>query len=156
MAPSNELTQATHDRLSAELEDLTTRGRTELAATLEAARTEVDADEGGDFHAAKAEQSALEGRIEFLTRTLDKATIVEPSDEETVHVGALVELRYDGEESTETFLYGSIEERHDGAVDLSPSSALGVALLGAKPGDTVSFENPAGQTVSVAVVGIVT
>ena len=154
MAPSNELTQATHDRLSAELEDLTTRGRNEIAAALEAARDEVDTDENGDFRAAKSEQSNLEGRIEFLTRTLDAAVIVEPSDDGSVHTGALVELRYDGEDNTETFLYGSIEERHDGVADLTPSSALGTALLGAKAGDTVSFETPDGQSTSVEVVRV--
>ena len=108
MAASNELTQATHDRLSAELQDLTTRGRIEMAATLEAAGSEVDSEEGGDFYAAKQEQSAMEGRIEFLSRTLDRSVIVEPSHDGTVHTGALVEVRYDGEEGTETFLYLSL------------------------------------------------
>lgn len=154
MAPSNELTQATHDRLSAELEDLTTRGRTELAATLEAARSEVDSEAGGDFHAAQDAGAQMEGRIEFLTHTLDGAVIVEPTDDGTVHTGALVELRYEGETDTETFLYGSIEERHDGTADLSPSSPLGMALVGAKAGDTVSFKDPAGHSVSVDVVNV--
>jgi len=154
MATSNELTQATHDRLSAELEDLTTRGRSELAQSLEDARDEVGTDDNGDFRAAKDEQSHLEGRIEFLSRTLETAVIVEPPNDGTVHTGALVELRYEGDSDSQTFLYGSIEERHDGAVDLSPSSPLGTALDGAKAGDTVSFTNPAGASVSVDVVSV--
>ena len=152
MASSTELTQATHDRLSAELDDLTSRGRIELAASLEDARDEVDTDDNGDFRAAKYEQSALEGRIEFLTRTLDKAVIVEPSHDGTVHTGALVEICYEGEEKTETFLYGSIEERRDETTDLTPDSPLGAALAGAKAGDTVSFTTPDGRSVSVDVV----
>lgn len=154
MAQSNELTQATHDRLSAELEDLTTRGRTELAATLEAARDEVGSDDNGDFRAAKYEQSNLEGRIEFLTRTLDGATIVDPTDDGTVHTGALLEIKFDGSSDCETYLYGSIEERQDGAVDLSPNSPLGTALAGAKAGDTVSYTNPAGEVVAVELVTV--
>ena len=154
MAQSNGLTQATHDRLSAELEDLTSRGRNEIATALEAARDEVDTDAGGDFHAAKDAQSQLEARIEFLTHTLDKATIVEAPQDGCVGIGSLVEVRFPGSTDTETYLFGSIEERHGDTVDVSPSSPLGVALGGAKGGDTVSFTNPAGDDVSVDVVTV--
>ena len=42
------LTQATHERLVAELEDLTTRGRVEIAQQIEAARALGDLSENGD------------------------------------------------------------------------------------------------------------
>lgn len=154
MAQSNELTQATHDRLSAELEDLTSRGRNEIATALEAAREEVDTDENGDFHAAKDAQSQLEARIEFLSHTLDGATIVEAPTDGCVGTGSLVEVRFSGSDNTETYLFGSIEERHGDTVDVSPTSPLGTALAGAKSGDTVTFTDPAGNDVSVDVVTV--
>lgn len=154
MAQSNELTQATHDRLSAELEDLTGRGRNEIATALEGARDDVDTDGSGDFHAAKEAQSQLEARIEFLTHTLDGAAIVAAPDDGCVGVGSLVEVRFSGATDTETYLFGSIEERHGDTIDVSPTSPLGVALAGAKGGDTVSYTNPAGDEVSVDVVTV--
>ncbi|MGH9057296.1 MAG: transcription elongation factor GreA, partial [Acidimicrobiales bacterium] len=52
MAATSELTQATYDRLQAELEDLRTRGRVEIARAIEAARALGDLSENGDYHAA--------------------------------------------------------------------------------------------------------
>ena len=57
------LTQATYDRLQAELEDLTTRGRVEIARAIEAARALGDLSENGDYHAAKDTQGKMESRI---------------------------------------------------------------------------------------------
>ena len=60
---STHLTQATYDRLQAELEDLTTRGRVEIARAIEAARALGDLSENGDYHAAKDTQGKMESRI---------------------------------------------------------------------------------------------
>ena len=89
-----------------------------------------------------------------LVGLLGEEVRVEAPHDGSVGVGSLVEICYQGDDSTSTYLFGSIEERHDGTVDLSPNSPLGVALGGAKAGDTVSFTNPAGQEVSVDVVNV--
>ena len=57
-----QLTRDTYDRLQAELEDLTTRGRVEIAAAIEAARALGDLSENGDYHAAKDAQGKMESR----------------------------------------------------------------------------------------------
>ena len=71
------LTQATYDRLQAELEDLTTRGRVEIARAIEAARALGDLSENGDYHAAKDTQGKMESRIRRLQHTLGHAVIVD-------------------------------------------------------------------------------
>ena len=63
MASTHELSQAAHDRLSTELNDLTSRGRLEIAEKIEAARELGDLKENGDYHAAKDEQGKMEARI---------------------------------------------------------------------------------------------
>ena len=63
---TTKLTQATYDRLVAELEDLTTRGRVEIAQAIEAARALGDLSENGDYHAAKDAQGKMESRIRQL------------------------------------------------------------------------------------------
>ena len=65
----------------------------------------------------------------------------------------LVELRHEGDDATEIYLVGSIEERHDTYDVVSTSSPLGQALLGAAPGATVTYQGPR-RELSVEVVSV--
>ncbi|MHB8466936.1 MAG: GreA/GreB family elongation factor, partial [Acidimicrobiales bacterium] len=60
------LSRAAYDRLRAELDDLTTRGRVEIARKIEEARALGDLSENGDYHAAKDSQGHMESRIRQL------------------------------------------------------------------------------------------
>jgi transcription elongation factor GreA len=154
--PSTQLTHETYDRLTAELEDLTTRGRQEIATAIEAARALGDLSENGDYHAAKDTQGKMESRIRRLQHTLGHAVIVDDEavgSSETVATGSVVAIRYDGDDEVERFLVGSIEERHDELNVVSPGSPLGQALLGKATGDTVEYEAPGG-TLRVEIVQI--
>src|SRR5687767_15978681 len=106
------LSRETYERLSNELQELTTVGRTKIAQAIEAARNLGDLSENGDYHAAKDEQGRMEGRIRQLKRMLDNVIVVEdegPSD--TVRVGSIVTLDFGF--GTEKYLVGSIEEKRD-------------------------------------------
>ncbi len=149
---SHHLSPATHERLTAELEDLTSRGRIEIAAKIQAARELGDLSENGDYHAAKDEQGKMEARIRQLEAILEDAVVVERIDTETVSALTIVDIRYEGDDDVERYLIGSIEERGDIDV-ISPTSPLGQALIGASLGDKVSYEAPGG-TLSVEVVAI--
>src|SRR3990170_2633054 len=143
MAQTHHLSQAAYERLQEELEDLTTRGRVEIARKIEAARELGDLSENGDYHAAKEEQGKMEGRIRQLAFMLENAAIVETeAGGSSVSHGSVVGIRYDGDDDVERYLIGSIEERHDDLDVISPSSPLGEALLGASKGDTVEFTAP--------------
>jgi transcription elongation factor GreA len=152
---TTQLTQSTYERLQAELEDLTTRGRVEVARQIEAARALGDLSENGDYHAAKDFQGKMEARIRQLQATLASAEVVELAggDQETVAAGTVVEIRYEGDDDTEKFFVGSIEERHEGIDVISPGSPLGKALIGRGPGDTVEYEAPSG-VLRVEIVGV--
>jgi transcription elongation factor GreA len=145
MAETVQLSRAAFDRLKAELEDLTTRGRIDIARKIEAARELGDLSENGDYHAAKEEQGKMEGRILHLTRMVENAEIVESAESGgTVTAGCVVGIRYEGDDDVERYLLGSIEEQHDDLDVVSPGSPLGEALMGRSAGDTVSFESPVG------------
>jgi transcription elongation factor GreA len=153
---TTQLTQSTYERLQAELEDLTTRGRVEIARQIEAARALGDLSENGDYHAAKDFQGKMEARIRQLQATLKTAEVVEPSDgvQETVAAGTVVEIRYDGDDNTERFFVGSIEERQEGVDVISPGSPLGKALIGRGAGEKVEYEAPGGVLrVEIVAVG---
>ena len=154
MAETQQLSQAAFDRLKAEHDDLTTRGRIDIARKIEAARELGELSENGDYHAAKEEQGKMEGRIMFLAKKLEDAEIVQVTGGDSVATGSVVELRYEGDDDTERYLVGSIEERQDSFEILSPGSPLGEALIGATAGDSVSYETPTGATLSVEVVSV--
>jgi transcription elongation factor GreA len=149
------LSRGAYEKLRAELEDLTTRGRVEIATTIERARELGDLSENADYHAAKDDQGRMEGRIRHLQALLENAVIVESTGpSETVVTGSVVAIRYDGDDEVEEYLVGSIEERHADRPVVSPGSPLGSALLGRRPGETVSYDAPTG-TLTVEIVEIV-
>ncbi len=141
MSQTHHLSQAAYDRLKAELDELRTVGRTEIARKIEAAREMGDLSENGDYHAAKEEQGKMEARIGHLTALLDLAEIVEAEGSDVVVAGSVVTITYEGDDEEETYLVGSIEEKRDGITVVSPTSPMGAALLDNKrAGDTVTYE----------------
>jgi transcription elongation factor GreA len=152
------LTRETHERLTEELEDLTTRGRVEIAQHIEAARALGDLSENGDYHAAKDAQGKMESRIRKLQAMLKNAVVVDEAGgaEGIVSHGTVVALRYEGDDvdDVQEFFVGSIEERRGDLPVVSPSAPLGQALMGRSAGDTVEYEAPGGALrVTVVKVG---
>ena len=157
MAETHHLSQGAHDRLSAELEDLSTRGRIDIARKIEAARELGDLSENGDYHAAKEEQGRMEGRIAHLSRVLQDASIIADAPDvsaDAVAFGSVVTVVYDGDDEPERLLVGVIEERRDDVMVVSPGSPLGEALLGASAGDDVEFKLPGGGPQKVTVIEV--
>ena len=154
MEDETRLSQVAFERLDGEHHDLTTRGRTEIAAKIEEARLQGDISENGDYDAAKDEQGKMEARIRHLAALLEDAQIIEGANGNTIGHGVIVEIRYAGDDSTERLLFGSIEERHDEVdVVVSPGSPLGRALEGRQAGDTVSYDAPSGS-LAVEIVAV--
>ena len=151
------LTQEAHDRLSAELEHLSTTGRAEIAKRIEAARDEGDLKENGGYHAAKDEQGKIEARIRTLTELLRTAVVgVPPTAHGVVEPGTVVTATILGDD--ERFLLGNREiVGDDSDIDVySEASPLGQAILGAKIGDTVSYTAPNGKEIAVTIVDVST
>ena len=154
MADTYHLSQAAYDRLKAEYDELTTVGRVDIARKIEAARELGDLKENGDYHAAKDHQGQMEARIRQLGAMIENAEIVEGTDGEMVEPGCVVELRYEGDDDTDTYFFGSVEERGVEHDIISPGSPLGEALIGHKPGDKVDFTSPTGANLTVELVSI--
>jgi transcription elongation factor GreA len=149
------LTQEAHDRLKAELEQLVA-GRPAMAAEINARREEGDLRENGGYHAAKDEQGKQEARIRQLTDLLRKARVGEaPKTATSAVTGTVITIRFAGDDDTEKFLLGSREiAGTTGLTVYSPESALGSAIMGSKPGATVTYQAPNGRDITVEVVAI--
>ena len=152
MAQTHQLSRTAFDRLQAEHDDLTTRGRIEIAQAIERAREMGDLSENGDYHAAKDHQGHMEARIRTLEAILENSQIVEDAVEGVVSAGSIVTIRYDGDDDdmAETYLVGHIEEKGEHDV-ISPTSPLGAALIGRRPGDEVEYDAPGGVLKVVVV-----
>lgn len=140
------LTRDGRAKLEAELEDLVTNGRKEVAARIGAAKELGDISESGEYEDAKNHQAHLEGRIREIKNILSRAQII---DEENgkgneVRVGSKVTVRIDGEEEDETWtIVGSTESRpREGKI--SNESPIGAALLGKRPRQKATVQTPSG------------
>jgi transcription elongation factor GreA len=145
---TQKLSRAAYDRLKAEFDDLTTRGRIEVAEKIERAREEGDLKENAGYHAAKDEQGHMEGRIRQLEHMLENAEIV---DDQRVYT---IVFDGDSDDMAERYLVGHTEEQVDGAEVISVSSPLGKALQGAAEGQSVSYQAPSGATLTVKVLRV--
>ena len=146
---AHQLSRAAYERLRAEFDDLTTRGRIQVAEKIERAREDGDLSENAGYHAAKDEQGHMEGRIRQLEHLLENAEIV---DDRTIYT---IVYEGDRDDQAERFLVGHIEEDPiDGVEIISPSSPLGAALVAsASEGAEVTYQAPRGPlTVRVLKV----
>ena len=135
-----QLTRAQREQLETELAELEGPRRTEVVAAIKKAREFGDLSENFEYHAAKNEQGLLEARIRTLRSRLDSAEIVAVASGEEVGIGSVVEV---ADESGEAMTVEVSAVGGSGTV--SPTSPLGSALLGHKPGDTVDVPAPRGS-----------
>jgi len=138
------LTPAAHQKLVEELEYLTTEGRNAVTKRIAEARDHGDLRENAEYDTAKNDQGLMEARIRQITATLDNSEIREASNDGTVDVGSVVTCIDDDGDEMEFFV-APPENKVAGMLLASPSSPLGGALMGAKPGDKVSYEAPGGK-----------
>jgi transcription elongation factor GreA len=143
------ITQQGLDALRAELEQLETVARVEIAARIRTAREWGDLKENGEYHAAKEDQAHLETRIKRLRERLRGAKVVEAdaTPDGVVGFGSTVEVRdeHSGRVATYTLVGAAEASARDGR--LSIESPVAAALVGAREGDAVTVETPAGARV---------
>ena len=142
----NILTYEGIKKLEDELQDLKVNQRREIAQKIKEAREQGDLSENAEYDAAKDEQRDIEARIEQIEKILKNAEVVldEEIDLDKISIGCLVrvlDVEYDEEE--EYKLVGS-SEASSLQNKISNESPFGQALIGAKVGDIVEVEAPAG------------
>jgi transcription elongation factor GreA len=147
------LSQDAHDRLQEELDALIAH-RPVIAAEINARREEGDLRENGGYHAAREEQGKQEARIRYLQELLRTAQVGDTPVVDAVSPGMVVTIYFDDDkDDTETFLLGSREISATTELTVySPESALGKAILGARPGQTVTYTAPSGADIKVTVI----
>jgi transcription elongation factor GreA len=138
------LTAEGAERLQAELDQLILVRRPEVIARIRTAKEHGDLKENAEYHAAREEQSFLEGRVQALEARLRSAVIVDaPAGGARVGFGSRVTVEADGETVTYTIVGASDSDPAAGRI--SSASPVGRALVGRDVGDSVVVRTPAGE-----------
>ena len=134
------------ERLNAELEQLKTERRRDIAERLkQAAATEANRAENADYLSVREDQAFLERRIALLEERLCSARVVEPQlGNGRIDVGEHVRLRdLDSGERIEVELVGPLEsDPHAGRISIA--SPLGQAIIGLRQGQIAEVNAPRG------------
>jgi len=144
------LTPACARRLRAELKEILYQLRPEMVKTAAWAASNGDRSENADYHYAKRKLRQHDGRIRFLTKRLEDATIVDPVEQQKIAKGRVlfgctVTVENDAGEEKIFSIVGP-DELDPSRGYVSWVSPIGRALLGSTEGDLVSFATPGGQT----------
>jgi transcription elongation factor GreA len=140
------ITEAGLAALEAEIVELETVGRRDIAARIRTARGHGDLKENGEYHAAKEDQAHLETRILRLRRRRrDAVVVITPEGSELAFAfGRSAEVRDEntGEVHTWTIVGAGEADRARGRI--SVQSPVGKALLDQSRGATVEVPVPGG------------
>lgn len=135
--------------MEAELENLKTVRRKEVAEKIKEARGQGDLSENAEYDAAKEEQAEIEARIVTLEKMLRNAEVIDDdgSAKDTIGLGTTVTLLdVEFEEEMEYTIVGSAEaDPMNGRI--SNESPVGMGLLGHKKGETITIETPDGEII---------
>ena len=137
------LTPAALAKLEDELAQLTTTGREEIVERIAEARAHGDLKENAEYDTAKNDQGLMEARIRQLQYLIDNSHLSEVDDSGAIAVGTVATVIDEDGDEMEYFV-APAENKVPGTLLASPDSPLGAALLGARPGDEITYEAPSG------------
>lgn len=144
------MTPACARRLRAELKETLYQLRPEMVKTAAWAAGNGDRSENADYHYAKRRLRQYDGRIRFLTKRLENATIVDPAEQQKIANGRVLfgcTVTVENEAGEEkVFSIVGADEFDASRGYVSWTSPVGRALLGSAEGDLVTFATPGGQT----------
>ncbi|MBO9614014.1 MAG: transcription elongation factor GreA [Dyadobacter sp.] len=147
MAKISYYTEEGLTKLRNELNEMKTKGRTEIARQIAEARDKGDLSENAEYDAAKDAQGMHEMKIAKLEEILSNARVIDESSMDTSQVSVLskvkIKNRKNGMEVTYTLV--SEEEADLKAGKISVGSPIGKGLLGKKVGETTEIKVPAGM-----------
>ena len=137
------MTAAGKAELEAELEQLRTEGRIDIAEKLKVARSYGDLSENSEYDESKSEQAKIEARIQELEYQLENAVIIDSVAGDHVSMGSKVTVVRDGKEFVYEIVGFSQSDPSNGKI--SDESPVGKALMGASIGEKVTVEAPIGM-----------
>ena len=146
MAKEYKLTEERLKELEAELNYLKTDRDKEVTEMIKVARGYGDLSENSEYDEAKNEQAKLYGRIAEVEEIIANAVIINAEEAGTDHIGLGCKFQVKDIEFDEILEYELVGSQEANPMNgrISDDAPLGRALVGAKVGDVVKVEAPAG------------
>ncbi len=144
------LTPDGYKKLQAEIEELSTTRRREVAERIRIAREFGDIAENAEYDSAKNDQAHLEARIAMLEERLKNARVVTRKEitaaqkSGEVSVGTKVKLKDMSSNKTVEYHVVGSAEANPAELKLSNESPVGKAIMGHKKGEVVEAPTPRG------------
>ena len=135
-------------KLRDELHELKTIKRPQIIQAIAEARAHGDLKENAEYHAAREQQSFIEGRIVEIDSKLANAEIIEVTKINAggkIVFGATVDLMNIDTEEQVTYQIVGEDEADIKANLISISSPIARALIGKKEGDIAVVQAPSGK-----------
>ncbi len=141
------VTKIGFENLEAELQNLKSVERPNVIAAIAEAREHGDLSENAEYHAAREQQSFIEGRIQELEAVVSKAKVIDPTtlSGDSVKFGATILIVDEDTDEEETYqIVGDYEADIENG-KLSISAPIARALMGKSVGDSVKVRTPKGE-----------
>ena len=133
------------EALRAEIHELETTARNDIAQQIKTAREWGDLKENAEYHEAKRAQSHLETKILQLREQLNNARVVETTSGDVIGFGSTVEVEDEKTGKVMTYTLVALREADPSAGKLSFESPVGVALRDKRPGEVALVDTPSGE-----------
>ena len=135
-------------KYEAELNELKTVKRKEIAENLQTARAQGDLSENSEYDEAKNDQAKLEARIKELETVLRNVEVIDESEMslDKVHIGSTVKVHDRKFDEDVVFQIVGSSEADPFNGKISDESPVGKALLDKSIGDIVKVETPGGES----------
>ncbi|WP_462248995.1 transcription elongation factor GreA [Ekhidna sp.] len=135
------------DKLKAELNELKTKGRADMAKQIAEARDKGDLSENAEYDAAKEAQGLLELKISKLETVVGDARVIDESSIDTSKVSILSTVKIKNKKNNMEVTYQLVaeEEADLKSGKISVQSPIGKGLLGKKKGENAMIKVPAGD-----------
>jgi transcription elongation factor GreA len=158
MAREIPITKEGLDKLEADIAELSTVRRREVAQRIKEAREFGDITENSEYDDAKNEQALLEQRIAQLEERLRRSIVIDEKsiDTNSVSVGAIVHVKDQKTGDSRKFQIVGPAEANPTEQKLSNESPIGKALLGHRRHDVVAVDVPRGPKKKLKITKIET
>lgn len=140
------MTHDGYEKLKAELDELKTKGRENVAKAIAEAREKGDLSENAEYDAAKNAQGMLEMKINELEKVFANSRIIDESQLDTSKVTVLTNVTIKNVNNGAEVTYKLVAEAEANLKEkkISVSSPIGQGLLGKTVGDLAQIHTPAG------------
>ncbi|MBP6236212.1 MAG: transcription elongation factor GreA [Saprospiraceae bacterium] len=149
------MTHEGYEKLKAELDELKTKGRENVAKAIAEAREKGDLSENAEYDAAKNAQGMLEMKINELEKVFANSRIIDESQLDTSKVTVLTNVTIQNVNNGAEVTYKLVAEAEANLKEkkISVNSPIGQGLLGKTVGDLAQIQTPAGP-INFKIVNI--